>query len=156
LKVGKSQLGAILNGQIKELPDWQVIRGLVESIVRHAQERGRTDRLSLPTGLDQFWSRRYAMVEHTFEQAYRGPGEAPVTGSGWVAVVPRQLPAAVRSFVGRDSQLAALNELLNGRAEAAPTVVFTAIGGTAGVGKTALAVQWAHQVADLIYQLWCS
>src|SRR5688572_5948561 len=61
LKVGKSQLGAILNGQIKELPDWQVIRGLVDSIVRHAHERGRTDRLSLPTGLDQFWSRRYAM-----------------------------------------------------------------------------------------------
>src|SRR5262249_34806558 len=28
------------------------------------------------------------------------------------------------------------------------TVVISAIGGTAGVGKTALAVYWAHQVAD--------
>ena len=29
-----------------------------------------------------------------------------------------------------------------------PTVVISAIGGTAGVGKTALAVQWARQVAE--------
>lgn len=60
--------------------------------------------------------------------------------------VPRQLPAAVRLFVGREAELCALTELADpGRA--AGTVVISAIEGTAGIGKTALAVQFAHRVA---------
>jgi hypothetical protein len=62
--------------------------------------------------------------------------------------VPRQLPAAVAHFAGRSDELAALTGLLRGRADSGGTVVISAIGGTAGVGKTALAVCWAHQVAD--------
>ncbi len=50
----------------------------------------------------------------------------------------------VPGFIGRRDQLAALSELLE---DPGGTAVITAIGGTAGVGKTALAVQWAHQVA---------
>src|SRR5262249_58562084 len=64
------------------------------------------------------------------------------------AGVPRQLPAAAAHFAGRTGELATLTELLRGRAERGGTVVISAIGGTAGVGKTALAVFWAHQVAD--------
>jgi DNA-binding SARP family transcriptional activator len=64
-------------------------------------------------------------------------------------VVPRELPAAVPHFAGRASELAVLTELLGQAGEqAAGTVVITAIGGTAGVGKTALAVQWAHRAAS--------
>ncbi len=62
--------------------------------------------------------------------------------------VPRQLPAAVSHFAGRSGELTALTGLLRGRADTGGTVVISAIGGTAGVGKTALAVYWAHQVAD--------
>ncbi len=58
--------------------------------------------------------------------------------------VPRHLPAAVPAFVGRRDHLAALSRVLH---QPGGTAVITAIGGTAGVGKTALAVQWAHQVA---------
>jgi tetratricopeptide (TPR) repeat protein len=61
--------------------------------------------------------------------------------------VPRQLPAAVAHFAGRADELAALNGLLRDRADTGGTVVISAIGGTAGVGKTTLAVYWAHQVA---------
>jgi tetratricopeptide (TPR) repeat protein/transcriptional regulator with XRE-family HTH domain len=77
------------------------------------------------------------------------PGQGrPAAGSAGL-VVPRQLPATVRHFAGRASELKALTELLDPAGEETPgTVVISAIGGTAGVGKTALAVQWAHQVAD--------
>src|SRR5581483_4875194 len=64
-------------------------------------------------------------------------------------VVPRQLPAPVRHFVGRKAELAELGDLLDRAGTGAPApVVIAAIVGTAGVGKTALAVHWAHQVAD--------
>jgi NB-ARC domain/Domain of unknown function (DUF4062) len=62
--------------------------------------------------------------------------------------VPRQLPPAIRYFAGRSGELAMLTGLLRGHVETGGTVVISAIGGTAGVGKTALAVYWAHQVAD--------
>ncbi len=80
------------------------------------------------------------------------PATSPVTGVMAVgrsaAVVPRQLPGAVADFTGRMAELAALTGLLDRPAGQAPeAVVISAIGGTAGVGKTALAVHWAHQVA---------
>jgi DNA-binding SARP family transcriptional activator len=58
-------------------------------------------------------------------------------------VLPRELPAPVGHFTGRAAELSKLSELAGG----SPAVAICAVGGTAGVGKTALAVQWAHQVA---------
>ena len=64
------------------------------------------------------------------------------------AVVPRQLPPDVPGFVGRHDQLAALDDLLRAADGSSPvSVVVSAIAGTAGVGKTALAVHWARRVA---------
>jgi DNA-binding SARP family transcriptional activator/tetratricopeptide (TPR) repeat protein len=60
--------------------------------------------------------------------------------------VPRQLPAAVSHFTGRTAELAALTGLLTDTAEPA-AVVISVLAGTAGVGKTAVAVHWAHRVA---------
>jgi len=62
------------------------------------------------------------------------------------AVVPQQLPAAARQFVGRDKEITALSALLDSHASG--TVIITAIAGTAGIGKTALATHWAHQAKD--------
>jgi tetratricopeptide (TPR) repeat protein len=64
------------------------------------------------------------------------------------AVVPAQLPADVYGFAGRVEHLARLDTLLAAVSTEAPTaVVITAVSGTAGVEKTALAVHWAHRVA---------
>jgi len=53
------------------------------------------------------------------------------------AVVPRELPGPVAGFVGRGQELASLTGLLDRFAEGMPpAVVISAIGGTAGVGKT--------------------
>jgi tetratricopeptide (TPR) repeat protein len=56
----------------------------------------------------------------------------------------------VRHFAGRKAELDILTSLLDapGAPDGGGTVVISAIGGTAGVGKTALALHWAHEVAD--------
>jgi tetratricopeptide (TPR) repeat protein/transcriptional regulator with XRE-family HTH domain len=82
-----------------------------------------------------------AEPEHRTGPADRGDEAEPV--------VPRQLPQTIRGFTGRENELGLLNNMLDSTGETTPgTVVISAIGGTAGVGKTALAVRWAHQVAD--------
>ena len=68
---------------------------------------------------------------------------------GGATAVSRQLPCGVVDFTGRAAELAALTRILGDAEAGAPgTVVICAIGGTAGVGKTAPAIQWAHQAAD--------
>jgi DNA-binding SARP family transcriptional activator len=75
-------------------------------------------------------------------------GAAAGEPGGW-AVVPRQLPPPVRHFAGRGAELKELAGLLDrAGGETRETVIISAIGGTAGVGKTALAVHFAHQVAE--------
>jgi DNA-binding SARP family transcriptional activator/DNA-binding XRE family transcriptional regulator len=60
---------------------------------------------------------------------------------------PRQLPAVAAQFSGRARELAVLSTLADQAAKAAGTVVISAICGMAGIGKTALAVYWAHRAA---------
>jgi DNA-binding SARP family transcriptional activator/tetratricopeptide (TPR) repeat protein len=64
-----------------------------------------------------------------------------------VEVVPRQLPAAASQFVGRACELRSLSSQLGHGRDGRDGVAVSVIGGTAGVGKTTLAVTWAHQAA---------
>ncbi|TWP54328.1 tetratricopeptide repeat protein [Lentzea tibetensis] len=59
-------------------------------------------------------------------------------------VVARQLPAAPPHFTGRDTDLAALTATLD-TARQGRMVVISAIAGAGGIGKTWLAVHWAHK-----------
>ncbi|HZN71663.1 MAG TPA: BTAD domain-containing putative transcriptional regulator, partial [Micromonosporaceae bacterium] len=72
------------------------------------------------------------------------PAQATRPGVGWIA--PAQLPLDVYGFSGRENELAALDALLAAGENQPTAVVISAIMGTAGVGKTALAVHWAHRV----------
>ncbi len=62
--------------------------------------------------------------------------------------VPRQLPAALYSFAGRERELRAMSLALERAAAPPGTMAITVIEGTAGVGKSTLAVTWARQMAD--------
>jgi DNA-binding SARP family transcriptional activator len=63
------------------------------------------------------------------------------------APVPAQLPAPVPGFTGRTTELARLDALLPAGADPRGLTIGSVVG-TAGVGKTALAVHWAHRARD--------
>ena len=74
-------------------------------------------------------------------RAASAPPPAPTT-------VPAQLPADVRAFTGRSDELAALDRLLAPPEGDEPPLTVALLSGTAGVGKSALAVRWAHRVRE--------
>ncbi|MBU6535577.1 ATP-binding protein [Streptomyces sp. NPDC057245] len=62
------------------------------------------------------------------------------------AIVPHQLRGSVRHFVNRSEERARLSSLVAGRHDEPHAVRIAAITGTAGVGKTSLALCWAHSI----------
>jgi len=82
-----------------------------------------------------------------YEQLCQAAQRAGVDAADTVAAagVPRQLPACLPCFVGRDAEMAALSAVLGEHRHHGSAAV-SAIIGTAGVGKTALAVHWAHRM----------
>jgi hypothetical protein len=134
LRLGKSQLGAILAGHIRRPPEWQVVAGLVKAIGEYAADRGRTDRLPLPTGITEYWRPRFAVLEHAFSQSTPRAAESAATARTWVA--PAQLPHALPTFAGRVDALARLDSALpaDGVVSVLPSMVVV-LCGTAGVGK---------------------
>jgi DNA-binding SARP family transcriptional activator len=75
----------------------------------------------------------------------RARGTVPAPRREPAPVVPRQLPAAAPQFAGRGAELDVLTSQLSHAGGG--TVVICVIAGTAGVGKSTLAVHWAHQAA---------
>jgi DNA-binding SARP family transcriptional activator/transcriptional regulator with XRE-family HTH domain/tetratricopeptide (TPR) repeat protein len=62
--------------------------------------------------------------------------------------LPRQLPAPARYFTGRVGERGALSALLERVWQKEGGVVIAVLTGMAGIGKTALAINWAHEAVD--------
>lgn len=89
-------------------------------------------------------------VRTTFEKSARGHAldlPAVSTQVGGLSEATRALPRDVRSFTGREPELLQLMNAARDAASSGSVVAIAAIGGMAGVGKTALAVHAAHQLA---------
>jgi DNA-binding SARP family transcriptional activator/Tfp pilus assembly protein PilF len=70
------------------------------------------------------------------------------TADGPGLPTPAQLPYATPHFVGRADKLRQLDALVTGDGdEAGDGMVIALVTGTAGVGKTSLAVHWAHRIS---------
>ena len=144
---------------------------LVGDLTEQATARPGDERLIAQLMLALYRSGRQAEALHWFERTRRhlarevgvDPGsclralhqqilraDPALIASGGVSVrlepVPRQLPPAVPTFTGRTAELADLDAIdAAGRDAASAAIV--AVSGTAGAGKTALAVHWARRSA---------
>lgn len=94
-----------------------------------------------PTALDPIHEQ---IVAGTFDpDAWLGDGRP----GGTPGETPWHLPPALLTFTGRETEIARLDKAL-ADVQARGAVGIVGIEGEAGVGKTKLAVHWAHQVAD--------
>jgi tetratricopeptide (TPR) repeat protein/transcriptional regulator with XRE-family HTH domain len=92
--------------------------------------------------------RRKALAERAEEEARRvSPGKRAVALN---LATPAQLPHDISAFVGRQRELRRLHEAIAGpqSAQRTATFVICSIDGIAGVGKSALAMHFAHRIAD--------
>ncbi|MEV6350066.1 BTAD domain-containing putative transcriptional regulator [Actinoplanes sp. NPDC051851] len=110
-----------------------------EALAYYAEFRGRL--------ADELGADPSAALQTLHQTMLRGEPVAPretakaAAGVPVTVVVPAQLPADVPGFAGRAAALRTLDGLLEETAMAV-----TVVSGTAGVGKTALAVHWSHTV----------
>lgn len=177
----RSQIYAVLKGEIRRPPTWEFVRSFVEACGAYAREHGNTTTISAATAE---WRSAHNLLIQLFDHAADPPTALPVASSlppevassaalngqpaaesdelheqpvagrllaataGQTLVqVPRQLPAPLPTFAGREAERLRLDKLIEDFGDT-PAVRIVIIEGEAGVGKTALAEYWANRVAD--------
>jgi tetratricopeptide (TPR) repeat protein len=135
--VATSTLSDAFNPQRRRMPSLELVRALVRACGADGAQAAQWERAwrSLRERTDT------APPPAPPRQTQSSSPAAVLTRPGQAEWIPRQLPPDVSGFIGRADALVALE----GVPGHAPVTVLT---GTAGVGKTALAVHWAHQIAD--------
>ncbi|MGH3783853.1 MAG: ATP-binding protein [Pseudonocardiaceae bacterium] len=142
---GRSALSAAFAG--KQLPTWELAARLVRFLggdVDDARQRWAT--AQTPRTKPGFGEELAAGLTAS-QPAPAALGYITRPEAHGLLLIPRQLPMDVPHFTGRASEVIQLDAVLAQTVEGMlATVVISAIDGTAGVGKTALAVHWAHRV----------
>ncbi len=138
--------------------DWRSLHraALAADRERKREERRRKEqgRATTPVSVESMVADEHPdpqSARHDPAAAALGPpaGQSPAGPLAASGSAPRQLPVDVAHFTGRVGELATLDALLAQDEGGRPAVMAIAvITGTAGGGKTALAVRWAHRVRD--------
>ncbi|MGP4022594.1 ATP-binding protein [Actinomadura sp. 3N407] len=118
-----------------------------DEVIRHVPQSNPHEYRSIRVAVKETRTNAWVHLPRGRGRADEAAFDRSPRTAGSVDPVPRQLPPGVRDFVGRRRELDVLTNLLKERADRGGTVI-SVITGTAGVGKTALAVHWAHQVRD--------
>src|SRR6476469_8146826 len=121
----------------RSLPEWEFVASFVAACAAHAEPPLPPDMVDL----NRWAERHLAMLRAVDGAQAAGRLAASARAELDRRVRPRQLPAAPKHFAGREAELAALDQL-------AERGAVSVVGGTAGVGKTTLAVHWACRAAD--------
>jgi tetratricopeptide (TPR) repeat protein len=125
----EATLSYVLRGERQ--PRAGFVRAFVAACLR-ARGRDRAD----VTRLVEQWHEAWLAATH--------PPSPALSQAGPAALIPRQLPPCPNGFVGRLSQQATLDAWLAGLDAAGSTRILT-VEGVPGVGKTSLALCWAHR-----------
>lgn len=144
---------AELVGELSELvaaePLRERLRGsLMTALYRSAR---RADALAAylawrTVSIEEYGCEPSSQLRALHESMLRDEVEVPARhGVERGVLAPAQLPMAPGSYVGRTGALAELDRHLHDTEGRGPSLV--AIVGPAGLGKTALATRWAHQIA---------
>ncbi|WP_091039505.1 AfsR/SARP family transcriptional regulator [Glycomyces harbinensis] len=84
----------------------------------------------------------------SIEGDWTPPAQPRIEVRSPAAVTPRELPADVTAFTGRENELRDLEAArLGDEAEGIPPASIVVLSGMAGVGKTASAIHWSRRVA---------
>ncbi|GAA4473415.1 tetratricopeptide repeat protein [Phytohabitans houttuyneae] len=158
LSVGNA--GAVIGPLTDLISAYPLVEPLAAALMRAQCVLGRT-----ADALQHYTSIRERLVEQLgvdpgpdlqrlHQAILRGEPDPPAASAAGTASVDRpsgrpvaaQLPLDVAGFTGRREQLDWLTALLDRDGVHPTAVVICVVSGTAGVGKTALAVHWGHQV----------
>ncbi|WP_337822442.1 AfsR/SARP family transcriptional regulator [Amycolatopsis sp. A1MSW2902] len=145
----RGQHGTVLGLLARRADEYPLDERIAAALMRALHHSGRTDE-----ALARYQRTRTMLVDelgadpsphlravHEEILAAQTPGPAPLRA--WAAPVPQQLPSPPPRFAGREDELRHLDTL----AEPHATVPITVLHGGGGMGKTALALHWAHRQA---------
>jgi tetratricopeptide (TPR) repeat protein len=147
----------VLLGPLGDLAgEHPLVESIVAVLMRALHATGRAaDALDCYAGLrrrlaDELGTDPAPATRAVYEEILRGgPAAAQPRGAVPAALpVPAQLPADVSGFAGRADHLARLDALLVEWEASPATAPIAVITGSGGVGKTALALHWAHRAAQ--------